>query len=239
MSSLTVNLDSFAVLRTITGQNEPDPSRLSVLAEINGADGIAVQYRRDKKYIKDKDLYLLKGISRSKFIIEMPPTDETVALALQIKPWMVLFVADYVDNNSPVSPIDFRHSAIDFRNMTSQLEGVGIKTGFLVDSEADSVKSAAKNSASAVLINCREYTRARNLDDARAELEKLERAFQTASKLGLEIFAGGDLDYKNIKPLLDMNIVDEFFVGNSLCARAAMVGIGQAVKEMAEVIQKS
>jgi pyridoxine 5-phosphate synthase len=75
LSLLSVNLDFVAAMREIRHLNEPDPAQAAVLAELAGADGIAIQFRRDRKYIRDRDLYLLKGITKTRLTIEMPPTD--------------------------------------------------------------------------------------------------------------------------------------------------------------------
>ncbi len=70
MSLLTFNVDMAAVLRSASRQNEPDPSQLAMLGELYGVDAVLVQFRRDRKYIRERDLYLLKGIVKSKLIIK-------------------------------------------------------------------------------------------------------------------------------------------------------------------------
>jgi len=122
---LSVNLDLVAALREIRGLKEPDPAHAAVLAEMAQADGVAIQYRRDRRHIRERDIYLLKGVVKTKLIVEMPPVEEYIEKALEIKPWMVTFVADHADSNSPVSTIDFDAAPVEFSSVAARLTAVG------------------------------------------------------------------------------------------------------------------
>jgi len=89
MALLSVNLDHVAALREVRKRREPDPAQAAVLAEMAGADGIAIQLRRDRKYIRDRDLFILREVVKTRLTIEMPPTDEIIARVLEVKPAMV------------------------------------------------------------------------------------------------------------------------------------------------------
>lgn len=232
MSALTVNLDLVAVLRSVRRLQEPDPAQAAVLAELAGADGIGVQLRRDRKYIRDRDLYILKSVVKTKLIVELPPTDELITLALEIKPWIVVFVADHADSDSPVSPIDFDSAAVDFGDITDRFKGVGVNVGFFVEPEADDIRGAAKGGATSVLVNCARYTDARTIEDAQQGLDSIGRAVTAASKQGLAVYCGRGISYKNIQPLTELGCVDEFIVGHAIGSRAMLVGFERAVREM-------
>jgi multidrug efflux pump subunit AcrA (membrane-fusion protein) len=117
MPQLSVNLDLVAALRGVRGLVDPDPTRAAVLAELAMADGIAVQLRRDRMGIRERDLYLLKGVTKTKLILEMPPVEDIVEKALEVKPWMVTLVADHTDVNSPVSTIDLAAAPADYADL--------------------------------------------------------------------------------------------------------------------------
>lgn len=239
MSLLSVGLDAVAVMRSARRHGEPDPSQMAVLAELAGVDGVAVQLQRIHKRIKPRDLYLLKGIVKSKLTIEMSPAEENLALASEIKPWMVTFAADHTDSDSPMVPIDFNNAAVDFSESTSRLGNLGINTCFFIDPEPDSIKGASRMGAWAVLINCLGYTEALTIEEAQSELDRIDRAVNIASKSDLTVCCGCGLNYKNVKPLVELGLVDEFFIGHSVCARAFMVGWERAVSEMLAVVQTS
>lgn len=239
MSALTVNLDLVAVLRSVRRLHEPDPAQAAMLAELAGADGIGVQLRRDRKYIRDRDLYILKSVVKTKLIVEMPPADELITLALEIKPWIVIFVADHADSDSPVSPIDFDNADVDFGDITDRFKGVGVNVGFFVEPETDDIRGAAKAEASSVLINCSRYTDARTIDDAQLGLDSLDRAVNAASKYDLAVYCGRGISYKNIQPLVDLRSADEFVVGHAIGSRAMLVGYERAVREMIALVRNT
>lgn len=226
-----------AAMREVRRLSEPDPVQAAVLAELAGADGIAIQLRRDRKYVRDRDLYLLKGIVKTKLTMEMPPTDDIIERALEVKPWMVTFVADHVDSSSPVSPMDLGATPVDFGDLTGRFKGVGVNVCFFVEPETDEIKAAARVRATAVLINCAGYTEARTLEEAQAELDRIDRAVQAASKANLAVHCGRGINYKNVPPLVELGYVDEFVIGHAICAKAMLVGFEQAVREMIPLVQ--
>ncbi len=237
MSLLSVNLDMVAALRETRHLGEPDPCQAAVLAEIAGADGIAVQLMRNRKHIRDRDLYLLRGVVKTKLTIEISPADELIEKAIEVKPWMVTFVADHADSSSPVSPIDFNSVTADFGDLAARFKGVAVNVCYFVEPEQDSVKGAARNGASAVLLDCSRYSDARSIDEAQTELDRIDRAANSAVKSNLSVLCGRGLNYKNVRPLVEIGIIDEFVIGYSICARSMLVGIDRAVREMVTQLQ--
>jgi pyridoxine 5-phosphate synthase len=224
-------------LREVRKLREPDPAQAAVLAELAGADGIAIQLRRDRKYIRDRDLYILREVVKTRMTIEMPPTDDIIERALEVKPAMVTFVADHADSDTPVSGIDFHTAPVDFSNIATRFKGVGIAACFFVDPEVEQVKGAARSHADAVLINCGGFTLAHTLDEAQAELDRIDASAQAAAKAGLSVHGGRAINYKNVAALVELNLFDEFFVGHSIVTRAVLRGMNAAVGEMVSAIK--
>jgi pyridoxine 5-phosphate synthase len=67
-------------------------------------------------------------------------------------------------------------------------------------------------------------------------LEEIAQAARHGSELGLEIHAGHGLDYFNVKPVAAIPEMREFSIGFAIIARAAIVGIDKAVREMIALI---
>jgi len=237
MSLLSVNVDLVAAMRAIRRFSEPDPAQAAVLAELGGTDGLVIQLRRDRKYVRDRDLYILKGISKTKLTLEMPPVDDIIEKALEVKPWMVTLVADYADSANPVSTIDFGSAPVEFNDIVVRFKTVGINVAFFVEPDPEQIKAAAKADATTVLINCSGYTGARTLDEAQAEIDRIDKAAHTAVKAGLEVHCGRGITYKNIIPLVELGNIDEFVIGYAICSRAMLVGFERAVREMTELLR--
>ena len=236
MSSLIVNLDLFAVLRTMRRLNEPDPVQAAILAELYVASGVAVQMRRDRKYIRERDLYLLKGVVKTKLVVEMPPIDDLVEQVAEVQPHLVVFVADHADSDTLPATISFNSSPVDFGDVTSRLTGLGVQTGFFVDPDSDEIKGAARAGASTVLINCIGFTEARTYEDAQRELDRIDYAANVASKANLHVLAGRGITYKNIAPLVELGNISEFVIGHAIGARSILLGYERALEEMLKLV---
>jgi len=236
MALLSVNLDQVAALREVRKLKEPDPAQAVVLSELAGADGIAVQLRRDRKYIRDRDLYVLREVVKTRLTVEMAPVDENIDKALEIRPWMVTLVADHADSDTPVSGIDFDNAPIDYGDIVVRLKGAGVNVCFFIEPQVLAVKGARRAGASTVVMNCAGFTEARNFEDAQAELDRIDNAAQAAVKIGLSVHAGRSINYKNVIPLLELKLIQEFVIGHAIASRAILTGYGQAVSEMLRLV---
>ncbi len=237
MALLSVSLDQVAALRAVRKFKEPDPAQVAVLAELAGADGIAVQLRRDRKHIRDRDLYILREVVKSRLTIEIPPVDEIIDQVQEVKPWMVTLVADQPDCDTPVAGIDFGSAPIDFGDIVTRFRGVGVNVCFFVEPEIEAIKGAAKTGAGAVLLDCSVFTRARTLDEAQEGLDSVDRAAQAAAKADLSVVAGSGINYRNIQPLVELGLIDEFVVGHAITSHAVLVGYQEAVREFLRLIR--
>ena len=238
MSSLTVNVDTVAALRGLRGYAEPDPVQAAVLAELAGADGIAVQLLPKHQVVRDRDLYLLKGVVKTRLTFEMPPHGDFINKALEVKPWMVTFASDQLGGDNAVLPVDLASDETDFGDIAARLTAVGVLVGYFIEPEVDQVKRAAKHGGSSVLINCSGYTNARTIDDAQQELDRIDATGAAAAKAGLAVNCGRGLTYRNLTPVAELGLVDEFVIGYAITARALLVGFERAVTEMLRLVRK-
>ena len=71
------------------------------------------------------------------------------------------------------------------------------------------------------------------------ERAAIVNAASLAANLGLEVHAGHGLDYENVLPVAQISQIVELNIGHSIVARAVMVGIEQAVREMKELLTRA
>jgi len=69
-------------------------------------------------------------------------------------------------------------------------------------------------------------------EETRAELQKIRSAVKLARSLKLKPNAGHGLNYHNLKRLTHIPEIVEYNIGHSIIARAVLVGLDQAVREM-------
>ena len=167
----------------------------------------------------------------------MPPIDEIIERAIEVKPWMVTLVADHADIGSTVSPIDFGNAPVDFGEISSRLKDAGTNVCYFIDPSTEAVKGASRAGANAVMLDCSGFSEARTFEEAQQELDKIDDASQAAANAGLGIHASRGLTYKNIRPLVELKLIDEFIVGHAIIVRAMLVGMERAVTEMLQLIR--
>ena len=68
------------------------------------------------------------------------------------------------------------------------------------------------------------------------ELGRLSLAATEISRSGLGLHAGHGLTYRNVRPIAHIREMHELNIGHSIVARALMVGMQTAVREMAQLI---
>ena len=68
------------------------------------------------------------------------------------------------------------------------------------------------------------------------ELRKLREAGQRICSLGMALHAGHGLNYHNVQPVAALANMHELNIGHSIIARAIMVGMQAAVREMRDLM---
>ena len=80
------------------------------------------------------------------------------------------------------------------------------------------------------------YCDARLAGDRRRELSRVVDAAKAAAKLGLQVAAGHGLNYRNVLPVVAIREIEEFNIGHAIVARAVLVGMERAVREMKDLL---
>ena len=66
----------------------------------------------------------------------------------------------------------------------------------------------------------------------------MSQAARAAVKLGLKAIAGHGLTYRNVRRIVQIPEIEELNIGHSIVARAALVGMERAVREMKTLMQR-
>ncbi len=235
MARLGVNVDHVATLRQARGGKEPDPVAAAVIAELAGADGITVHLREDRRHIQDRDVMLLRRTVQTHLNLEMAATDEMVAIALKVQPDYVTLVPEKRQELTTEGGLDVIRNRQALSARIELLRQAGIIVSLFVDPDLEQLKACARVKADFIEIHTGTYCDARGQDQA-AELLKLEQAIRAGKRLGLGVNAGHGLNYRNIRPVLALGDVEEFNIGHSIISRAVLVGLDQAVREMADLV---
>lgn len=232
MARLGVNVDHVATLRQARGGTDPDPLAAAVLVELAGADGIVVHLREDRRHIQDRDLRLLREMTRTKLDLEMAADGEMVKIALNIKPDLVTLVPEKRQELTTEGGLDVAGQRDRIQGVVTLLHNGGIPVSVFIEPELNQVKAAHKISADFVELHTGRYANATRSKEADMEFEAITQAARLAYKLGIGVNAGHGLNYRNVKRLTHIPEIVEYNIGHSIIARSVLVGLVQAVKEM-------
>jgi len=119
----------------------------------------------------------------------------------------------------------------------SMLRDGGIPTSLFIEPNLDQIKAAHKVGATYVELHTGRYANAKRSKEEDEEFDALTQAAKLAYKFGLGVNAGHGLNYKNVRRMLRIAEIVEYNIGHSIVARAILVGLEQAVREMKELLQ--
>jgi pyridoxine 5-phosphate synthase len=238
MMRLGVNVDHVATLREARRGKLPDPVAAAIAAEMAGTDGIVCHLREDRRHIKDKDLYLLKEVVKTHLNLEMAATDEMLKRAVEVVPDMVTLVPEKREEITTEGGLDVVTNIDWIEEVINQLRNHNIVTSLFIDPDIQQLKAAAQCGADYVELHTGMYANAEDLGTVMDELEKLKSMAIAASKLGLGVSAGHGLDYYNVREILQIEQIEELNIGHSIVAKAVMIGMERAVREMLDIIRR-
>jgi len=234
---LGVNIDHFATIREARGTFEPDPVVGAMMAELAGASGIVCHLREDRRHINDIDLRKLRETVHSYLNMEMAATDEMVKIAIKIKPEMVTLVPESREEVTTEAGLDVIGQKVHLNDIIYRLTDAGIVVSIFIDPDINQIKMASKIGANYIELHTGEYANAKSEADMKDELEVIKTSALAARKLGLGVSAGHGLNYFNVKPIARIEAIEELNIGHSIIAKASLVGIDRAVRDMIELMK--
>ena len=233
---LAVNIDHIATLRQARRVHDPEPLAAALIAEMAGAQGITVHLRSDRRHIQDRDVELLRKAISTRLNVEMAATPEMMEIAARLRPFQVTLVPERPQELTTEGGLDIAGSPGPAEQFTRQMRDAGVRVSIFLDPDSEQVRTAASIGAHAIEINTGRYADAESPDVASAELARIRSAAQHGHAQKLEVLAGHGLNYVNVLPLLSISQIEELNIGHSIVARASLVGMDRAVRDMVALL---
>jgi len=237
MARLAVNIDHVATLREARKINVPDPVMAAGIAEMAGAECIICHLREDRRHINDRDLALLRQVIKTRLNMEMAAVDEMVKIAGDIMPDMVTLVPEKRQELTTEGGLDVKANPDYYAKVVERLVAKGIRVSFFVDPDTSQIEAAHKAGADIVEIHTGHYSEAVSEQEEEERFRRIAAAVEASADLKLGISAGHGLDYYNIKRFRFLPRIQEYSIGHSIMARAIIVGLDRAVRDMIELIK--
>ena len=238
MAVLNVNIDHVATIRQARRTDEPDPVWAAVQCELAGANGITVHLRQDRRHINDRDVHLLRETVASKLNLEMSMAEPIVKIAERIVPDQVTLVPENRAELTTEGGLDCVSHKRRLAEVVKRMHKKGILVSAFITAEPEQIAASAESGCDAIELHTGMYANARTEKAAKRQVRALEAGRDFAMENKLVVHAGHGLTYRNIAPVARIDGLGEFNIGHSIVARAVLVGMREATREMIELIEK-
>src|SRR5215468_532355 len=238
MIRLGVNVDHVATVRQARRVEVPDPLEAALLAEKAGAAGITVHLREDRRHIQEHDLERMRQRLTTKLNLEMAVTPAMIALAEKLRPNDACFVPEKREELTTEGGLDVSANKQKILEAVKRLQDLGIHVSLFIDPRKNQIETSKAVGADAVEIHTGTYCNAVGAEQEK-ELDVVAAAASLAQSLGLEVHGEHGLNYENITPIVAIPEIVELNIGHSIIARAVIVGIEQAVREMKQLLARA
>ncbi len=229
MTKLSVNINKIALVRNSRGGNMPNVDQVALDIERFGGDGITIHPRPDARHIRYSDAFSLKGLITTELNIEGNPTDDFMAMVLEVRPAQVTLVPDAPDaltSSAGWNTVAERERLTEICRVAKE---AGIRASIFVDPVAEMVRGAAECGADRVELYTEAYASGYSAD-REAAIAPYTEAAKVAAECGLGLNAGHDLSLENLQYFVDtIPNVDEVSIGHALVCDALYMGLENTV----------
>lgn len=181
---------------------------------------------------------MLRETVKTRLNVEMAATDEMIAVVREARPDTVTLVPERPEELTTEGGLNIVKYQEEISRAIELFQGDGISVSLFIDPEEKQVEKSIEIGATMVELNTAAYAEAvpAGLNEADPEyvrqLNDIRRISSLASHGGLRVLAGHGLTYRNVYPISSISQMEELNIGHNIIARAALVGLGQAVQEM-------
>ncbi len=236
---LGVNIDHTATIRQARFTPYPDLQEVVKACEAGGTDGITLHLREDRRHIQDADVYTLRKMLTTPMNLEMAVTDEMVAIACEVKPAEVCLVPEKRQELTTEGGLDVIGMEAAIANACTVLGEKSVRVSLFIEPDKAQIAKAVEVGAPVIELHTGTYANSPLGAERDRELQRLMEAAAFAADQGLVVNAGHGLDYDNVFPILKLPFLNELNIGHSIVARALLVGMEQAVREMRDCLSKA
>ncbi len=232
MPKLSVNIDHVATIREARGTHYPEPVAAAQIVELAGAYGVTIHRREDQRHIKDRDVALIQDSISIPFTLEMALTEEMIDIAIERRPNLITAVPEKREELTTEGGLDIVGNRKQVEASLNKLHDAGLSVSLFIEPEPELMQAAADLGVSHVELHTGLYSLAETPEDFQRELHRIMRALEKTIELGLKANVGHGLHYGNTTTLARLEGIDTFHTGHSIVARAVLVGLDRAVRDM-------
>jgi pyridoxine 5-phosphate synthase len=228
---LGVNVDHIATLRQARRGLYPNPVEAALRAEKAGADSITMHLREDRRHIQKEDIYNFSTLMQTHLNLEMAVTNEMLDIACDLSPQDCCLVPESRQELTTEGGLDVFKNIDSIADASQRLGDQNIRVSLFIDPDFHQIDATLKIKVPVIELHTGTYADATGATKEK-ELQRLAEAAYYAHEQGLIVNAGHGLDYQNVAPIAQINVIKELNIGHSIIAFAAFEGLDQAIKKM-------
>lgn len=237
---LLVNIDHIATLRNARGEGYPDPIEAAGVCEKAGAAGIVFHLRRDRRHIRDEDVYRLKKSVHGTLDFEMAASDEMIEICKDVQPHLCTLVPEGREELTTEGGLDMKIVYDDFKSRVfPAFKDTGIKISLFLDPNPEDIELAHKLGTDAIELHTGTFANAENNEAQKRELDRLRKAAIMIHDFGITVNAGHGLNLENL-PILTEHIpyLEDVSIGHALVSKSVFWGLERTVKEYLKIMKE-
>ncbi|WP_120945625.1 pyridoxine 5'-phosphate synthase [Helicobacter labacensis] len=252
---LGLNIDHIATLREARKIHEPDPLEAIFIAKNVGVDLITLHLREDRRHIHEDDLISVIKHAPMPVNVECAIDPKITQILCAQRPFKVTLVPEKRAEITTEGGLNLKHPQLP-QTIQTYLEH-GIEVALFIDPGLENLKRARdlgmrvvelhtgqfSNLYNTLYSNFKHHKNRLNLDHTNLKtrldtsLQELEQSALAGEKMGLEMCAGHGLNYFSVGLVARIPSLQELNIGHAIMARAIMVGLERALKDMQEAIR--
>lgn len=120
-----------------------------------------------------------------------------------------------------------------------ELSDAGCHVSLFIDADLKQIDAAQKAGAPVIELHTGCFADAETQEDRRSQLNRLIQSAKHADTLGLQVNAGHGLHRHNVEAICLIPEIVELNIGHGIIARALMIGLDQAVREMKRLMREA
>jgi pyridoxine 5-phosphate synthase len=230
MVKLSVNINKIATLRNARGGNIPDVIRAAIDIQRFGADGITVHPRPDQRHITYEDVRKLRTVVSTEFNVEGFPSEDFLALVLEVKPEQVTLVPDPPGAITSNAGWDTISNMSFLKSVVAKLKAAGIRTSLFTGTEPDIIMAAKATGTDRIELYTEPYA-LHYRENPENAVKDFRNAGLYALEAGLGLNAGHDLSLENLAWFAkEVPGLLEVSIGHALISDALYFGLENTVQ---------
>lgn len=236
MAKLHVQIEPVALLRDAANAGQADPVRIALQAELGSADGIVCPLRDESAGLSDRDLKMMRDLVQSELTILVPTREHLVSKAMSLGPTRVVMIPGKKPGSTSGGGMDVLGHAEQLAKVVDGFRSQKILIHLLVEPLLQQIKAVAKLGADGVHLHLGKYAQLKDAPDQYDFVQAVADAAIAARKMELTVSAGFGLTFNNASEFAAIGQIDAFHAGRSIIARALLIGMEPAVRDMAALV---